>query len=45
MYPEWVPVFIMAWSIVASRVPSVWGTGLLGVAERGCVLESNSSVI
>lgn len=33
MYPEWVPVFVMAWSIGTSRAPSVWGTDLLGVAE------------
>lgn len=33
MYPEWVPVFIMAWSIGASRVSSVWRKDWLGVAE------------
>jgi hypothetical protein len=30
--------FIMAWSIDPSRVASVWGTDLLGVAEMGCAL-------
>jgi hypothetical protein len=33
MHPEWALVFVMAWSIDASRVAAVWGTNLLGVAE------------
>ena len=33
MHPVWALVFVMAWSIDASRVAPVWGTNLLGVAE------------